>query len=550
MSKFFRYCSIPAIACCLFLALPSFAEDGIRGKLVDVHWLEKNLKSPDLVLLDASPETYSKQHIPGALSVNIYDLFAYGFGGISDAKVEQIFRSWGISPGKKIVVYDKGGDNLATRLFFDLDYHGVPEENLFLLDGGLAKWQEQNLPVTKDRTPLPQNGTFKITNLREDLRVGLPEVVTASGDTANNALVEGLDPGWHFGSIAPFDRAGHIPNGILAPADDFYNPDKTFKSPEEIRKMLSYLGIRPDQQIYTYCGGGVAATVPFFAARYIADYPKVKVFPESELGWLSDQRSLPYWTFDAPFLMRETGWLQFWSGRMIRMYLGAPVSIVDVRPAAAFDQGHIPFSLNIPGEVFKSNAANPAKLAEILGPAGVNSSDEAVVISGAGITKDSALAFVMLEKLGQKNVSVFIDSMDTWTQRGQKITKEATIVAPKKKPHDLSIPPTNYSANVRKDVVVTDAKSTRGAYPKIYIASGKDLPSKSGDGKVVHVPYTDLLNADGTPKAAKDIWNILAKAGVSRYAELVCVSDDPGEAAVNYFILKLMGFPDIKVLVS
>jgi 3-mercaptopyruvate sulfurtransferase SseA len=290
--------------------------------------------------------------------------------------------------------------------------------------------------------------------------------------------------------------------------------------------------------------------VPFFAARYIAEYPKVKVFPESELGWLSDQRNLPYWTFDAPFLMRETGWLQFWSGQMIRMYLGAPVSIVDVRSAAAFNEGHIPFSLNIPGDVFKSNAANPAKLAEILGPAGVNPSDEAVVISGAGITKDSALAFVMLEKLGQKNVSVFIDSMDTWTQRGQKITKEATIVAPKKKPHDLSITPTTYSANLRRDVVVTDAKSTHGAYPKIYIASGKDLPAKSKDGKVIHVPYTDLLNANGTPKAAKDIWNILAKAGVSRYAELVCISDDPGEAAVNYFILKLMGFPDIKVLVS
>jgi hypothetical protein len=29
----------------------------------------------------------------------------------------------------------------------------------------------------------------------------------------------------------------------------------------------------------------------------------------------------------------------------------------------------------------------------------------------------------------------------------------------------------------------------------------------------------------------------------------VCFSDDPGEAAANYFILKLMGYPDIKVLV-
>jgi hypothetical protein len=41
----------------------------------------------------------------------------------------------------------------------------------------------------------------------------------------------------------------------------------------------------------------------------------------------------------------------------------------------------------------------------------------------------------------------------------------------------------------------------------------------------------------------------LVKAGVPRYAELVSFSEDPGEAAANYFILKLMGYPDVKVLV-
>lgn len=76
------------------------------------------------------------------------------------------------------------------------------------------------------------------------------------------------------------------------------------------------------------------------------------------------------------------------------------------------------------------------------------------------------------------------------------------------------------------------------------------MSPKAQDGAVIHVPYTDLLNADGTPKAAKEIWTLLAKAKVPRYAEIVCFSDDPGEAAANYFILKLMGYPDVKVLVN
>jgi len=549
MLKAFGAFSFLALAAALSVQ-PLLAEEGVRGNLVDVHWLEKNLQSPDVVILDASPQTYAKKHIPGAISVNIYDLFAYGFGGLSTAKAQQTFRSWGVSSNKKVIVYDAGGDQLATRLFFDLDYHGFPVENLFILDGGLFKWEEQKLPVTKDTTPPPNNGTFSVTKVNDDVRGGLPEVLAASGDTTHNALLEGLEPTWHYGMIAPFDRGGHIPYGIMAESEDFYNPDKTFKSPEEVRKMLAYLGVRPEQQIYTYCGGGVAATVPFFAAKYIADYPKVKVFPESELGWLSDQRQLPYWTYDEPYLMRETGWLQLWAGQMIRMFLGAPVSIIDVRPASAFNQGHIPFSLNIPGDTFRADASNPKKLAETLGPAGVNVSDEAVVISGSGITKDSALAFLMLEKLGQKKVSIFTDSLDTWTKAGQHLVKEATVVGPPKGPRDISIPPRNYPDDFRKDIVIADPKSTHGIYPKVYIAAGKDVPLQSQDGKVVHVPYTDLLNPDGTPRAAKDIWNVLSKAGVPRYAELVCISDDPAEAAVDYFILKLMGYPDIKVLVS
>ena len=35
--------------------------------------------------------------------------------------------------------------------------------------------------------------------------------------------------------------------------------------------------------------------------------------------------------------------------------------------------------------------------------------------------------------------------------------------------------------------------------------------------------------------------------GVPRYAELVVFADAPGEAAVNYVLFRLMGFPDVKV---
>jgi thiosulfate/3-mercaptopyruvate sulfurtransferase len=156
-------------------------------------------------------------------------------------------------------MYDQGGTFLATRLFYSLVYYGFPEKDLFVLDGGLFKWQEAGLPVTTEVLPVPKPGAFTIKKINEDVRVYLPEFLTASGDPANNVLVDALGADWHYGQVAPFPKAGHIPHSVLMPSADFFNPDKTFKSADEIRRMLTYLGIRPGQKIYSYCGGGMAA---------------------------------------------------------------------------------------------------------------------------------------------------------------------------------------------------------------------------------------------------------------------------------------------------
>ncbi len=547
MWKVWKCCCLLFVAVCLLVAQSMAAEEGVKGNLVSVNWLEKNLKSTDVVILDGSPaQVYTANHIPGAVAVDLYNL---ALQEKPIPELEKLYQSWGISSGKKVVMYDQGGTFMATRIFFSLYYAGFPAENLFVLDGGMSKWQEKGLPVTKDATLVPKTGSFRIAKFNEDARARLPEVLNASGDPINSVLVEALGPDWHFGEVLAFNKAGHIPNGVLLPSSDFFNPDKTFKSAEEIKKMVTYVGIRPEQQIYSYCGGGVSASAPFFALKFILKYPKVKLYQESEMGWLSDERDLPYWTYDAPFLMRETNWLRSWSSPRFRMMGLNHVSIIDVRPPELYNQGHVPFALNIPAGVFKTNINNPEKLAKLLGPAGVDQSHEAVVLTGAGLTTDSALAFLMLEKVGQKKVSIFMDSMDAWAKLAHDVAKDATVVGPRKGPGDLSVPPTNYPETPRNSVVIADAKSSQGVYPKVFIASGKEIPAKVQNGKVVHVPYMNLVNPDGTPKPAKDIWNILDKAGVPRYAELVCFSDDPGEAAANYYILKLMGYPDIKVLV-
>lgn len=536
-----------AILSSLLFAQSLMAQEGIKGNLVNVNWVNKNLNNADVIILDASPtHIYKEKHIPGAIS---YDIFNYGGQELSETEIEKRFQSWGISPGKKIVVYDQGGTIFATRLFFSLDYYGFPQKDLFILDGGLSKWQEKELAVTNEQNSEIKKGSYSIKKINEAVKGELPEFLTASGDPRNNVLLEALDPGWHFGGTQFFSKPGHIPNAIMLPSDDFYNTDKTFKSSEEIKKMIDYLGIKSEQQIYTHCGGGIAASVPYFALKYLLGYPRVKLYIGSQLEWLSDQRELPFWTYDAPYLMRETSWLKTWGGKMMRMYGVSKVNIIDVRTEQEYKDDHLPFAINIPAEVFKNNINAPVNLVKDLSDAGVNASFEAVIISGKGLTKESALAFVVLEKLGQNKISIFMDSMEKAAQLGFAAVKEATVVGSPSTSNDLSNSTATYSLNIQKEIVIADPNSASGIYPRIFIASGKDMPIHTSDNRVIHLPYTEFLNDDGSIKAAKDIWNILDKAGVPRYAELFCISDDPGEAAVNFFILKVMGFPDIKVLV-
>jgi thiosulfate/3-mercaptopyruvate sulfurtransferase len=393
--------------------------NGQRNNLVTAQWLSENLGNPGIVILDASTvQVYKTGHIPGALN---YDLFSYGPKELPSSEIEKRLQSWGISEGKKVIIYDQGGTMMATFLFFTLDYYGFPAKDMLVLDGGLSRWKETGYQVTAEITPQPVKGSFRVSDLNTGVKASLPEFLEASGDPENNSLVEALDPDWHYGDINVFGRKGHIPHATMLPVADFYNPDKTFKSNEEILKIAGYLGIDQGKNVYTHCGGGIAASVPYFVMKYLMGWQDVRLFRGSLLEWASDERELPLWTFDAPYLIRDAAWLQAWNGRMMRMYGMSNLSLVDVRSTGEFREGHLENSVNLqPGDLL-SNFTDQGKMAEALSLAGVDASDEAVIISGGGLTKEAALAFAALEKAGQKKISVFMDPKNKWEANGLNI---------------------------------------------------------------------------------------------------------------------------------
>lgn len=513
--------------------------------LVSAAWLKQNIARADVHLIDASfPQLHAAGHIPGAVNVN---LFSYGGREVASEVMEKRFQPWGVSTDKTVVLYDQGGTYMATSLFFDLVQHGFPVEKLKILDGGFTKWAAEGGAITKETTLAPMAGNFRVTARNEDLQSRIDRIFNAIGDPVRHAVVEAMDDTYYTGAQKFFDRAGHLPNAVNLPTADLFNADKTFKSPGEIRKILAYLGIGPEKEIHTQCGGGIAASGPFFAAKYLAGYSKVRLYKGSQLEWLRDERNLPFWTYAAPNLLRDKHWLDGWNSPMLRMTGGIAFNIIDVRSAEAFKQSHIPFSINIPAEIFAKHLGDSAALAKTLGAAGVNPSVETAIVSDGRVNGSAALALLALESLGQKKVAILTDSVDDWAFAGLPLNRVTDKPDPKRPP----MPPpkaVNYVASNSASVVVASERATAGAFPKVFIASGAMRPTRKIDGTFIHIPQQNLIMPDGTPKAAKDMLAVLAKANVPRYAEIVLVADDVKDAALNYLAFRLMGYPDVKVL--
>jgi thiosulfate/3-mercaptopyruvate sulfurtransferase len=529
-----------AAAALLLQAPASHATSEPPGRLVSAAWLQANLGTAGLLVLDASPGPMHRQgHIPGAVPSGL-------FGTSVDpgaAEIERRLRASGVSAGQqRIVIVDPGGTYFAPRLFWDLVHAGVPAENLHILDGGMARWRAAGGAVTTEPTPPPPAGTVKVV-ADERVRVRLPEFLAATADPARHVMLEALDPPYFYGGARFFNRGGHVPNATLMPSDDLFNADKTFKSPAEMQRLFDHLGIQREQRVLTYCGGGGAAAVPFFALRHLLGYPDVRMFQESQHGWLQDPRELPMWTWGAPHLVRDTPWLKAWANPMLRAFGVGRVAVLDVRAADQFKLGHVPLAVNVTPDVIATHWNRPEALAPLLGAAGVDQRHEAVVVGEGGLEPNAALAWLALQRAGQQRVSIWLDSLERWAEAGHEVLRPGAAGAAPVRPMAYTAAPGSAQR------LLAGAAATAGAMPRVYIASGAQPLAKPPAGRVLHLPYKGFLDDRGQPKPAHEIWGLMDKAGVPRYAELVMVADSIGDAAVNLVIFKLMGLADVKLLV-
>ncbi|QDI89029.1 sulfurtransferase [Candidatus Nitrosopumilus sp. SW] len=247
--------------------------------LISSSELNSILDDPNLIIVDTrSFKEYSEGHIPGAVHL---DLFAFHWIDTSKQGIENfnnqsktLLSFLGVTPEKKVIFYDSVSGMLAARGVWMLMYFS--HENVMMLDGGITKWQKENLAIEKKPNGFkPSNFSGKINS---EIISGFEYI---QDNLENLKILDARSLGEYDGSIVRAAQSGHIPNAINIDWNQNLNEDGTFKSDEELSKMYDY---PKDTEIVIYCQGAYRAANSFLVLKKLG-FSNVKVYLGSWGEW-------------------------------------------------------------------------------------------------------------------------------------------------------------------------------------------------------------------------------------------------------------------------
>jgi thiosulfate/3-mercaptopyruvate sulfurtransferase len=264
--------------------------------------LASHIDDPDWVVLDcrhdlmnpsAGRDGYAIGHIKGAQFADIETALSGAKKSESGAfrgrhplperaAFIETLRSWGIHPHTQVVAYDAHGGMFAARLWWMLRWVG--HSAVAVLDGGLAAWMAQALPMSteqparergsiSEQTPLV--ATVSAGDVLDNIGSGAKIVIDARAADRFRGENETMDP-----------VGGHIPGAKNRFFKDNLEADGRFKSPGQLKADFAALVPDPSRAIMQ-CGSGVTACHNLLAME-VAGLPGAALYPGSWSEWCAD----------------------------------------------------------------------------------------------------------------------------------------------------------------------------------------------------------------------------------------------------------------------
>lgn len=279
--------------------------------IVETEWLAAHMRSPDLVVMDASwhlptanrdaKKEYLAEHIPGALFFDIDDLSdektPLPHMLPSTVKFSSRMKKLGVGDGTRIIVYDSHGIFSAARAWWT--FRAMGHKDVAVLNGGLKKWKAEGRPL--DDGPPPRRTEKHFTPLQntEIIRdlAEMQALIKKSGaqivDARPAGRFEGRDP-----EPRPGLRGGHIPGAKNVPSASLLNPDGTLKPASELSALFKAVGIDVKKPVVTTCGSGVTASMLALALAVLGQ-TNAAVYDGSWAEWGNENSGLPIATGPA-----------------------------------------------------------------------------------------------------------------------------------------------------------------------------------------------------------------------------------------------------------
>ena len=235
------------------------------GLLVSTWWLQQNLESKDLVVIDARASGYEVSHIPGAVNL-VRDRLREGNRIRSVGELEEILTSAGLRRDMKFVIYDDPAQSSGTAGWFFWLFEHLGCADVHVLDGGFPKWLADGGSKQTEAVARPPAGKFTAAP-NDRVAIHAPQIAAKLNDKGF-ALIDVRTPeefnGWQlYGE----PRGGHIPSAVNINYLYFYNRDRTVLAYKEIKELLESRGITPDKEVAAYCAGGVRSANVYFILR-------------------------------------------------------------------------------------------------------------------------------------------------------------------------------------------------------------------------------------------------------------------------------------------
>ncbi len=277
--------------------------------LVDTSWLAEHLDDADLRIFDCTTrlvpdeelgyriedarDNWAAGHIPGAGYLNCQDdmcdtahqhRFMLADPETFAAKVGAL----GIGDDTRVVLYSTAELFWATRAWWALYAMGF--DGAVVLNGGFQSWTAEGRPVSTAPCTYPP-ATFT-PHRRDDVVLDKDDVLAVLDDpgvTVVNALRAEQYAG--TGGMV-FGRPGRIAHSTNAAYPDLSDLEAgTLNDLETVRTIFEAANATPEKRIVNYCGGGISATIGFFAQKLMG-YDNVGLYDASMQEWGFDD-SLP-----------------------------------------------------------------------------------------------------------------------------------------------------------------------------------------------------------------------------------------------------------------